>query len=72
LSLGVAVESDGEFVRLRRVRMGRDVESGRVEARQVLITGVADGAQDLEVVDSLEEISLAQTVVTDDDGTIRR
>ena len=57
---------------LRRVRVRGDVEPGRVEACQVLIPRVADGAQDLEIVDRLEEIRLAVSVVTDDDGAIGR
>jgi hypothetical protein len=57
---------------LGRIGVRGDVETSRVEASQVLIASISDRSQYLEVVDRLEEIRLAVTVVADDDGTIGR
>src|SRR2546423_3329194 len=68
LSLGVAVESDRDLALPGRMRVRGDVKSGCVEARQVLIARVPNRTHDLEIVDRLEEVRLAVTVVANDDG----
>src|SRR5690606_3972630 len=44
------------------------MECGRVEAHQLLVGCATEGAEDLEVVDRLEQVRLAGTVLTDDRG----
>ena len=52
-----------------RINLGGDVKSVGVEAGEVLITRVTDGAEDLEIVDRLEKIRLAVPVVADQRDT---
>ena len=56
----------------RSVGLGRDVKSSGVEASEILITRFSNRAKDLEVVDGLEEVRFAVTVVPDEDGAIGR
>jgi len=69
LFLRRSLEPDSDLVRGGGANFGGDVKSGGVEAGDVLIPRVTDGAQDLEIVDRLEKIRLAVSVVADEGDT---
>ena len=49
----------------RRLRNRADVKARRVEAGEILIARVADGSQNLQIINRFEEIRLAVAVVAD-------
>src|SRR5205814_8179076 len=63
LSLCSLIEANGQLVLDRRLRNGADVESCRVEAGEIDVARLPNGSQNLEIIDRLEKVGLAVSVV---------
>ncbi len=70
LSVPGALEADGDLVtRSAGVDLRRDVERLRSKADEIRVARTARRAQELQVVNRLEQIRLALAVLADDDPT---